>query len=72
MCARLVALKPLARMRSWLWGSFFVACALPAGAADLAKGIEALQSGKTEQAEREFTAITREDAADPARRKSKE
>ena len=39
-----------------------------ADAADLAKAIEYLQSGRTEQAQREFTAITREDAADPARR----
>lgn len=54
--------------RPWLWATLFLAGALPAGAADLAKAIEALQSGRTEEAEREFTAITREDAADPARR----
>jgi hypothetical protein len=51
-----------------LWVPLFIAFALPTGAADLAKAIEALQSGRIEQAEREFTAITREDAADPARR----
>jgi len=56
-----------ARMRLLSWAPLFIA-AMPAGAADLAKAIEAMQAGRTAQAEREFTAITREDAADPARR----
>jgi tetratricopeptide (TPR) repeat protein len=57
-----------ANYRPLILAALLLACAPAAGAADLAKAVEALQSGRIEQAEREFTAITREDAADPARR----